>query len=178
MWNVITLDGYFEGEKNWDLSFHDLIWGDQTERLSIEQLNNASHLVFGRVTYEGMAAYWKSAEGTIASLMNEIPKIVCSTTLNTVDWHNTTLIKENIAAKIKKLKAAYEKDLYVFGSANLSETLISENLFDEYRICIAPIILGKGRLLFAKGMPEQKLSMISSEPLTEGGIILKYIRKA
>ena len=69
MWNVITLDGYFEGKQNWDLDFHNLIWGEELEKLSIEQLNAADYLVFGRVTYEGMAAYWKNETGEIAELM-------------------------------------------------------------------------------------------------------------
>lgn len=174
MWNVITLDGYFEGEKAWDLFFHEIVWGAELERFSLEQLNAASYLVFGRVTYEGMAAYWKNAEGEIADFMNSLPKIVCSRTLNTVDWNNSILIKENVAGEIAALKARSNKDLYVFGSANLSETLIKEALFDEYRICIAPAITGKGRYLFPKGLPERSLSLISSQPLMTGGIILKY----
>ena len=93
MWNIITLDGYFEGEKNWELPFHEIVWGSELERLSLEQLNSAGYLVFGRTTYEGMAAYWKTAQGEIASFMNKLPKIVCSRTLNAVDWNNATLIK-------------------------------------------------------------------------------------
>lgn len=174
MWNVITLDGYFEGENNWDLSFHELVWGSETEQLSLEQLNSADYLVFGRTTYEGMAAYWKNEKGEIADFMNKLPKIVCSRTLHSVDWTNSILLKENVADEIANLKAKGNKDMYVFGSANLSETLIKENLFDEYRICVAPVIAGKGRYLFPKGLPEQKLSLISSQPLMAGGLILKY----
>lgn len=174
MWNVITLDGYFEGEKNWDLSFHEIVWGTELERFSLEQLNSAAYLVFGRITYEGMAEYWKTAQGEIADLMNKLPKIVCSRTQNSVDWNNSILLKENVGDEIAKLKANSNKDMYVFGSANLSETLIKENLIDEYRICIAPVIAGKGRYLFSKGLPDRKLTLISSEPLMTGGVILKY----
>ena len=177
MWNVITLDGYFEGEKNWDLSFHETVWGSEMESFSLEQLNSASYLVFGRITYEGMAAYWKTAEGAekeVADFMNSLPKIVCSRTLNSTDWNNSILIKENVASEIATLKAKSNKDLYVFGSANLSETLIQENLFDEYRIGIAPVIAGKGRYLFPKGLPQKNLSLISSRPLMTGGVILTY----
>jgi dihydrofolate reductase len=174
MWNIITLDGYFEGEKNWELSFHDIVWGPEMERFCLEQLNSTSHFVFGRVTYEGMAAYWKTAQGEIADFMNKLPKIVCSRTLGSTDWNNSVLIKENVANEIAALKAKSDKDLYVFGSANLSETLIRENLIDEYRIAIAPVIIGKGRYLFPKGLPEKKLSLISSQPLMTGGIICKY----
>jgi dihydrofolate reductase len=130
--------------------------------------------VFGRVTFEGMAAYWQIAEGEIAELMNKIPKLVCSRKLNSVTWNNSTLIKENVSNEMAKLKANGKKDMYVFGSANLSETFIKDNLFDEYRICIAPVIAGKGRYLFPKGLPIKKMSLISSQQLMTGGVILKY----
>ncbi len=175
MWNVITLDGCFEGTKNWDLSFHELVWGRELEDISIEQLQSADYLVFGRVTYEGMAEYWKKEKGEIADLMNSIPKIVFSTTLKTADWNNTTLINKNVSAEIKKLKAEGGKDMYVFGSANLSETFINDNLFDEYRIGIAPVILGNGRPLFKHGIPSKTLSLVSTRQLLTGGVILKYI---
>ena len=174
MWNVITLDGYFEGEKNWDLSFHETVWGSELERFSLEQLHYADYLVFGRTTYERMAAYWKNEKGEIADLMNRLPKIVCSRKLDSADWENSILIKDNVADEIAKLKAKGSKDMYVFGSANLSETFIKENLFDEYRICIAPVIAGKGRYLFSQGLPERKVSLVSSQPLKTGGVVLTY----
>ncbi len=62
MWNVVTLDGYFEGVKNWDLSFHELVWGKELEEFSLAQLKSAGMLVFGAVTYKGMAEYWTKAE--------------------------------------------------------------------------------------------------------------------
>ncbi|HZF65466.1 MAG TPA: dihydrofolate reductase family protein [Chitinophagaceae bacterium] len=174
MWNIITLDGYFEGENSWEIPFHEMVWDAEMERFCLEQLNNTGYLIFGRTTFEGMAAYWKAAEGEIADFMNKLPKIVCSRTLNTADWNNSILIKENVANEIATLKAKSNKDIFVFGSANLCETLIRENLFDEYRIGIAPFIAGKGRRLFANGLPEQQLSLISSQSLMTGGVILKY----
>ena len=174
MWNIITLDGYFEGEKSWELPFHELVWGPEMEAFSLEQLNSTSHLVFGRVTFAGMADYWKSAEGEIADFMNKLPKVVFSKTLNTADWNNSILLRDNVAEEIKALKAKSEKDLYVFGSANLSETLIRENLFDEYRIGIAPVIAGKGRVLFPKGLPETRLALISTQSYSNGAVILRY----
>jgi dihydrofolate reductase len=176
MWNVITLDGYFEGNQKWDLTFHNVVWGQELEKLSIEQLHSADYLVFGRVTYEGMAAYWTNAEGEIADLMNRIPKLVFSKTLKLADWNNTTLISENATDEIKKLKVKGGKDLYVFGSANLSETFIRDNLFDEYRIGIAPVILGSGRPLFRQGFSPKNLSLVSTHQLLTGGVILKYTK--
>jgi len=174
MWNVITLDGYFEGNQHWDLSFHNVVWGQELEKLSIEQMNAADYLVFGRVTYEGMAAYWTKEEGVIADLMNSIPKLVCSRTLKSAEWNNSTLIRENASAEIKRLKEAGGKDMYVFGSANLSETFINDNLFDEYRIGIAPVILGSGRSLFRQGNAPKNLSLVSTQQLVTGGVVLKY----
>jgi dihydrofolate reductase len=175
----MTLDGYFEGDKNWDLSFHNVIWGQELEKLSLEQLQSADYLVFGRVTYEGMAAYWtkaeaETAEQEVAKLMNSIPKIVFSKTLKSAEWNNTTIISENASDEIKKLKEQGGKDIYVFGSANLSETFINDSLFDEYRIGIAPVILGSGRPLFRQGITSNNLSLVSTQQLLTGGVVLKY----
>lgn len=176
MWNVITIDGYFEGNHNWDLSFHNAVWGQELEKLSIEQLHSADYLVFGRVTYEGMAAYWTKEEGEIADLMNKIPKLVFSKTLKSAEWNNTTLINGNASAEIKNLKEQGSGDMYVFGSAILSETFVNDNLFDEYRIGIAPVILGSGRPLFRQGIACKNLSLISIQKLSTGGVILKYTK--
>ena len=175
MWNVITLDGYFEGEKSWDLSFHELIWDKEMEQFSIDQLQSADMLVFGKTTYEGMAAYWQTAkdEGETTSYMNSLPKIVCSSTLPKADWNNSTIVRD-AATEILKLKEQGDKDMFVFGSGKLSETLMKERLFDEYRLLIAPVFLGKGRLLFPHGLPYQKLTLLENRPLTTGGIILRY----
>ena len=69
MWNLISLDGFFEGAKNWDLDFHQSVWGDELESLSLEQLSSADGLLFCRITYEGMAAYWQTATGEIADFI-------------------------------------------------------------------------------------------------------------
>ncbi|MEJ2055498.1 MAG: dihydrofolate reductase family protein, partial [Calditrichaceae bacterium] len=169
MWNVITLDGYFEGTQKWDLSFHNAIWGEELEKFSLEQLNSAAYLVFGRVTYEGMAAYWMNEQGEIAGLMNNIPKLVFSRTLKAADWNNSTLIKDNASAEISRLKSQEGRDMYVFGSAGLSETFINDNLFAESRIGIAPVILGNGRPLFRQGIASMNLSLMSAQQLSNGG---------
>lgn len=174
MWNLITLDGYFEGEKNWDLSWHERVWGEELERFSIEQLKSTDMLLFGRVTYEGMEAYWQGAEGEIAEYMNSLPKVVCSRTLQTAAWNNTILVKDNVAEEVTRLKQRGHGNIFVFGSANLSETLMDAGLFDEYRLGIAPFICGKGRLLFSAGLNPQELELLETRPLSTGCVILRY----
>jgi len=178
MWNVITLDGYFEGEKAWDLDFHQLVWGDELENFSIEQLDTADALIFGKNTYVGMADYWqKEQEGEVGERMNKIKKYACSSTLETADWNNTTIIKDAVA-ELPKLKVEDgDGDLFVFGSGELSGSLAKADLFDEYRLCIAPVILGKGKRLFAEGLPYSELSLLETKPLKKGGVILIYERK-
>lgn len=175
MWNVITLDGFFEGSNSWDLGFHELVWGKELEDYSINQLKSSDMLVFGKSTYLGMADYWPTAvnEGEVAKLMNEIQKVVCSTTLKSTSWNNTTILTDAVS-EIAKLKTEGNGNICVFGSGNLSESLIKAGLFDEYRLCISPVFLGKGKRLFNQGIQYQKLKLVESNTLTNGGIILRY----
>jgi dihydrofolate reductase len=174
MWNLLTLDGFFEGPKSWDLDFHQSVWGDELERLSIEQLRSADRLLFGRVTYEGMAAYWQTAKGEVADLMNRLPKVVVSRTLDRADWANTKLINDNVVAGIQKLKQQGEGNTLVFGSANLSATLMEHALFDEYRLGIAPVLLGHGKPLFTPNLSRLNLKLLEARPLSTGCVILRY----
>ena len=173
MWNVISLDGYFEGEKAWDLEFHDLAWGKELEDFSIEQLKSADLIIYGEKTYKGMAEYWSEAEGETADYLNKIPKVVYSTTLKTAHWNNTTIVKDAVA-EIPKLKQEGDGNMFVFGSGILSESLMKANLFDEYRLCVVPVFLGKGRRLFNEGLPYQKLKLLETRSLKTGGVILMY----
>ena len=175
MWNLITLDGYFEGEKNWDLPWHERLWGKELEQFSLEQLATADMLVFGRVTYEGMAAYWQTAKGEIADYMNRLPKLVCSRSLQAATWNPTTLVKDNAAAEVAKLKRQGDGNMFVFGSADLSRTLMNERLFDEYRLGIAPVIQGRGRVLFGDGLKPQALGLRGARLLSNGCVVLRYV---
>jgi dihydrofolate reductase len=176
MWNVVTLDGYFEGKKPWDLDFHGLVWGDELEKFSIEQLDTASALVFGKDTYVGMADYWQKETGEVGDRMNRIKKYACSTTLKKSGWNNSEIIRDAVA-EMPKLKAEKgDGDLFVFGSGRLSGSLTKAGLFDEYRLCVAPVILGEGKRLFAKGLPRTKLSLLEAKPLKSGGVFLRYER--
>ncbi len=173
MWNVITLDGYFQGVEPWDLNFHSSVYGEELERFSIEQLDSAEAIIYGSVTYAGMATYWKSETGEVADRVNIMKKYVCSSSFETADWTNTDILKDAVA-DITKLKQEGEGNLFVFGSGKLCNSLIKAGLFNEYRLCIAPMILGNGRQLFEEGLPMEKLELISNETLKTGGVMVRY----
>jgi len=176
MWNLITLDGYFEGSKPWDLEFHSTVWGDELEQYVIEQSKSIGTLLFGRATYEGMAAYWTTVEGEaeVARFMNSVPKIVVSTTLTGADWNNSRLISSNAAEEVRKLKQQDGKDIYIFGSAKLSSSLMEHGLIDEYRIGLTPVILGAGTPLFKSMSEKMNLQLIDTRQMDKGFIILRY----
>lgn len=174
MWNLMTLDGYFDGAENWALDWHQYAWGEELERLSIEQLRVADMLLFGRVTYEGMAAYWKTEQGEVAGYMNSLPKAVFSRTLKTVDWHNTRLLQGDLKKEVEALKRAGEKNIFVFGSGGLSATLLEQGLFDEYRICLVPVVLGSGKQLFGRNLSRLRMKLLDSRPLASGSVLLRY----
>jgi dihydrofolate reductase len=172
MWNLVTLEGFFEGAKKWDLDWHEYVWGDELEQLSLEQGKSADALLFGRVTYEGMASYWSTATGAVADFMNSVPKVVFSRTLAKADWNNTRVVRDDAVGEVAKLKSALGKNLYVFGSADLSATLTQHDLFDEYRLCVVPVLLGAGTPLFKPGGERKRMKLRETRPLKSGGVIL------
>lgn len=100
-------------------------------------------LVFGEVTYVGMAKYWTTAQGQIADFMNRLPKVACSPSLKTADWNNTTIVSDAVA-ELPRLKQLGNGNMFVFGSGKLCEALMEANLFDEYRLAIVPVFWAKG----------------------------------
>ena len=174
MWNVCTLDGLFEGAKPWDLAFHESVWGDELQRFSLEQLQEVGMVLYGRATYQGMASYWSTATGATAEFMNRLPKVVFSNTLDAAPWNNTRLVKGDAVAEVRRLKQEAGKDLFVFGSARLGESLMTAGLFDEYRLCLAPVVLGEGTPLFKPGGKPHPMRLLESRALSTGGIILRY----
>ena len=172
MWNLITLDGVFEGAKKWDLDFHELVWGEELQRFSIEQMESADTLVFGRTTYEGMAAYWSQATGTIADQMNSVRKVVFSRTLDRADWNNTRLVRGDAAEEIARMKGESGKNILIFGSAELSSAVMRAGLFDEYRLCIAPVVLGEGTPLFKPEAGRVDLTVTETRKLETGGALV------
>lgn len=173
-WNMLSLDGFFEGAESWDVGWFHPFFSIDLEAFSIEQLRQADALLFGRVTYEGMAAYWKNAKGEVAAFMNSLPKIVVSNSLEKVDWGNTRLLKGDAAAEIRLLKNHGSNAIFVFGSAKLCATLFEAGLFDEVRIGLIPMIIGSGTTLFGRSLIRTKMKLLEARPLDNGCVILRY----
>ena len=176
VWNLVSVDGYFEGAKKWDLDFHNLAWGPELEKRCEEFGDSAASLVFGRVTYEGMKSYWTATTtepGKITSYMNALPKLVASRTLKSVDWNNSR-VTSDIVEELKRMKAEEEKTIYLFGSADLTHSLLEAGgVIDELMICVVPVLLGEGTPLFKPGS-KTVLELASSKPLSNGAMINTY----
>jgi dihydrofolate reductase len=174
VWNLVTLDGCFEGPEPWDLGFHELAWGPELRALSLEFGAKAEALVFGRKTYEGMAAYWPDAdeESAIKDYMNALPKLVASRTLTDPAWNNSRATAD-IAGELRALKARSEKPSYIFGSGELVGSLLPTGLIDEIKLAVVPVILGRGRRLFGEG-ERVPLVLRSAQPVANGTVILDY----
>ena len=177
LFNMIALDGYFEGIDH-DLSWHNV--DKEFNDFAIEQLKSADILFFGRVTYNMMADYWstenaKSDDPTVASIMNNISKIVFSRTLSTASWKNTRLIKDNAIGEIKKLKSDSGKDIFIFGSSDLSVSIIDQ--IDEFRFIVSPVVLGKGKTILTGIKDRLDLELIKIKQFKNGNILLYYKHK-
>jgi dihydrofolate reductase len=173
---VVTLDGYYEGP-NGEFDFWNI--DDEFNEFSISQLNDIDTLVFGRVTYEGMAGYWPTPAGqqdnpAIAERMNTIEKVVFSTTLERVDWQNTTLVRGDAAAAIKDLKQQPGKLLALFGSPSLTVNLLDQSVVDELRVMVHPILLGAGNSLFRTLNDHVRLQLMQTTTFRSGNVLLTY----
>jgi dihydrofolate reductase len=176
VWNMVTLDGYFEGPKPWEIDWHEYVWGEEMERLSLDQAQEVGALLFGRKTYEGMAGYWQTATGDVAEFMNSVPKVVFSNTLETAEWSNTRLVKGKADEEVARLKQESGKDLFIFGSANLIGSLTKQGLIDEYRIGLNPLVLGGGTPMFGPSGERMCLKLLEARPMQSGVVLLRYAR--
>lgn len=174
LWDLVSLDGYFEGETKWDLDFHGKAWGPELERLSIEFGETTGLLVFGRVTYEGMKAYWTTTEGEteVKAYMNALPKLVASRTIASADWNNTQ-VTADIEDELRRRKRELDKPIRVFGSATLADSLLKAGLVDEVMLGLVPVLLGKGTRFF-KDDTRGDFRLLEARPLGNGTVILRY----
>ena len=153
----LSLDGVMENPA-WTFPY----WNDEIAQFKGDETNASDALLLGRVTYEGFAAAWPGRTDPGADYFNSVRKYVVSTTLNTAEWNNSTLIKDNIVDAIANLKQQDGKDITVHGSGQLVQTLIANNLVDVFRLLIYPVVVGTGKRLFKEGSTAN-LKLVSSQ---------------
>jgi dihydrofolate reductase len=133
-------------------------------------------LLLGRGTYEIFAAHWPYDEGPIADRLNGTRKHVASTTLERVDWNNSTLIRGDVADYVRKLKSQDGPEIQVHGSPGLIQTLLEHDLIDEYRLWIFPVVIGTGKRFFGNGTIPAGLKLVDSKVSKTGVTINTYQR--
>ena len=176
----LTLDGVMEGPGN-EEHFQRNKWSFQFPskegmKFAFDQLMASDALLLGRVTYEGFASAWPSIkdEWGFADKMNSMPKFVVSTTLKQAEWNNSRVIRENVAEEVAALKQQTERDILIYGSADLVHSLMRYDLIDEYRLMVFPIVLGIGKHLFRDGSDATVLKLIEAETFSSGVVLLTY----
>lgn len=174
--NYITIDGFFAGP-NGELDW--FVWDDEMAKFSIDQLKTMDTILLGRVTYQLFADYWPTPAAyrenpIIAPVMNDLPKIVFSRTLDRVEWNNSRLVKDNIAEEIAQLKQQPGKDMVIFGSGSIVSAFAKLGMIDVYRLIVNPVVLGRGKLLF-KGLDDNlKLKLLDAKAFSNGNVLLCY----
>ena len=168
---MVSLDGFMEGP-NRELNWH--VVDDDFNRYVADMLSSIDTLLLGRVTYQLFADYWPSSTDAEAPAMNDLRKIVFSTTLKKAEWKNSTLVKEDVAEEIARLKQQPGKDLALFGSADLASSFMRLGSIDEIRIFINPLVLGAGNPMFKDVKDRTALKLLKTETLSSGVVILYY----
>jgi dihydrofolate reductase len=168
--NEDTEGGFRNG--GWQMPYFDEVLGEVAGQGMAE---TDAHL-FGRKTYEIMAAYWPTApsDDPYAQHLNSVPKYVASRTLDKVEWQNSTLIRGDLREEVIRLKGQPGKNIAVLGSGNLVQSLIEHDLVDEYSLSVFPIVLGTGKRLFKDSDQPRRLRLIDSKATGTGGLILTY----
>jgi dihydrofolate reductase len=177
----VTLDGVFEapggGEDfvhaGWSFQFDR---GEDGDKFKLDELMAAEAQLLGRVTYTGFARAWPSMTGTgeFGVKMNAMPKYVVSRTLTEkdADWNNSTVIGQDLAGEVSRLKQQLAGDILVAGSAQLVRGLAEHGLIDEYRLMLFPIVLGAGKRLFGDGTPRTKLRLLDTKSIGPDGVLI------
>jgi dihydrofolate reductase len=165
-----TSGGFDRG--GWTVPYGDEEFG----RYVTEWFTAADAFLLGRKTYEIFNSYWPDHNepgDPIANKLNDLPKYVASSTLTTADWHNTTILQGDVAEEIGKLKAQPGRELQVHGSGTLAQYLMAHDLIDEYRLMVFPVVIGKGKRLFAEGA-EAALKLVEAKTTGAGVVIDVY----
>lgn len=150
------------------------------DKLINEQTVRAEAVILGRKTYQLFAAYWPRStdphDAMIATKLNSMRKDVASTTLQSVDWNNSQLLGKDVPGAVRRLKAETQGELQVTGSCKLLQTLIANDLVDEFHLWQFPVLLGTGKRLFGEGTPPGALRLIDSVSFSTGVVVSRYAR--
>jgi dihydrofolate reductase len=177
----ISLDGVIEapggGEdyKHGGWSF-EIDRGDEGNQFKLDETMSSAALLLGRRTYEGFAAAWPERDGEFADKFNSMPKYVVSSTLRDPQWTNSTVLSGDVVDEITKLKQQQDGSIVVHGSAQLVQSLIENDLVDELRLMVFPVVLGTGRRLFGETTDKRRLRLSSSTVVGDGVAIQVYTR--
>jgi dihydrofolate reductase len=173
---IVSLDGVVESPEKWHFPY----FNDQMGEAIGAAMAQADAMLLGRVTYEEFAAFWPAQSSSdedqqFTDYMNNTPKFVVSKTLEEpLEWNNSTLIKENVAEEITKLKQQPGKDISITGSPTLVRSLLEEGLLDELRLMVHPIVVGSGKRLFEDGSHQKALKLVDSKTFGTGVLYLSY----
>jgi dihydrofolate reductase len=156
----------------WQMQYGDEILG----QAAMQGMAESDAQLFGRKTYQIMAAYWPNApeNDPFAQHLNNVQKYVVSKTVDTADWQPTTVLKGDLAEEITALKDQPGKNITVLGSGKLLQSLLANGLVDELMLAIYPIVLGSGKRLFPDSDAVRKLRLIDSKTTSTGGLLATY----
>jgi dihydrofolate reductase len=160
----------------WQAPYVDDVMG----RLVTAGFADADGFLLGRKTYDIFADYWPKVtdpDNAIATALNSRPKHVVSRSLERVTWNNSSLIKGDVVAELRKLRQQPGRTLHTWGSTELLQTLLKNDLIDELRLFVFPVVLGSGKRLFASGAVPVALTQLQSVTGTKGGTYLRLERK-
>ena len=176
----VSLDGVMEdpggaeGFKHggWTFKFNR---GKDGDKFKLDETKAAEALLLGRVTYEGFAAAWPTMGGDeFSDKFNSMPKYVVSSTLEKAGWNNSTILKGDAVKEVSKLRQRLDGEILVNGSAQLVQTLVANDLVDELRLMVFPVVLGGGKRLFGEASDMKRLRLADSKTVGDGVAILVY----
>ena len=175
----ISLDGVIEAPGGGEDFKHDgwsfeISRGDEGDKFKLDETMSSDALLLGRKTYEGFAAAWPSRDGEFADKFNTMPKYVVSSTLSDPEWNNSTVLDGDVAEAVAKLKEEQDGDIVVHGSAQLVQALLDNDLVDELRLMVFPVVLGTGKRLFGETSDKKPLQLVDSKTVGDGVSILVY----
>src|SRR4051795_11482035 len=175
----VSLDGVMEdpgGSEDFDYGGWSFEYsrGDEGDRFKLDETMQSDALLLGRKTYEGFADSWPQRDGEFADKFNNMPKYVVSSTLTDPEWTNTVVVDGDLADAVAKIRAEHDGDIVVHGSAQLSQALLEQDLVDELRLMVFPVVLGAGKRLFGETSDKTTLPPTSSQPVGDGVGILIY----